>query len=144
MRHSKPYLILHRSNFNPRTQKVRHSYHYGDAPIPAFQPTLPRTVKRGIRQFYVDHAISTRTPTQDATDWFPLLLYTHPFAYRVFQPSHPLKVRLNSYTFAIEFNSISTRTPTQGATLKTIPNFASFEFQPTHPLRVRLLSWVYQ
>ena len=34
----------------------------------------------------------------------------------IFQSTHLRKVRLNSYTFAIEFNSISTRTPTQGAT----------------------------
>ena len=81
--------------FNPRTQKVRHSHHYGDAPIPAFHPTLPHKVQRGIRQFYVDHAnfnphthsgcdlsevvsrrnccISTHAPTKGAT--YVLILF---------------------------------------------------------------------
>ena len=81
--------------FNPRTQKVRHSHHYGDAPIPAFHPTLPHKVQHGIRQFWENHAnctpppragcdlpevvsrrnccISTRAPTKGAT--YVLILF---------------------------------------------------------------------
>ena len=112
IRHKKQFATIHAYNhcatpwstqsckffllyFNPRTQKVRHSHHYGDAPIPAFHPTLPHKVQRGIRQFYVGHAISTRTPTQGAT--FPR---SSPGGTAAFQPTHPQKVRRMYWSYS--------------------------------------------